>query len=63
MNSERTTLKADILLYEIVDNDDATLGAQLTQTIVINGDVFRLITIRLTRTMMTSILTAQDCEF
>ena len=56
MNSERTTLKADILLYEIVDNDDATLGAQLTQTIVINGDVFRLITLRITRSLMNLII-------
>ena len=55
MNSERTTLKADILLYEIVD-DDATLGAQLTQTIVINGDVFRLITLRITRSLMNLII-------
>ena len=57
MNSGRTliTLKADIILYEIVD-DDATLGAQLTQTIVINGDVFRLITLKITRSLMDLII-------
>ena len=57
-----TTLKSDIIIYQLV-HDESNLGAELTRTVIINNEVFRLITIRLTRAMMTSILTAQDCEF
>ena len=57
-----TTLKTDIIVYELV-NEESNLGAELIRTVIINNEVFRLITIRLTRAMMTSILAAQDCEF
>ena len=57
-----TTLKTDILVYELV-NEESNLGAELVRTVIINNEVFRLIKIRLTRAMMTAILAEQNCEF
>ena len=50
-----TTLKTDILVYELV-NEESNLGAELVRTVIINNEVYRLITIRLTQEMMTAIL-------
>ena len=57
-----TTLKTDILVYELA-NEESNLGAELIRTVIINNEVFRLIKIRLTRAMMTAILAEQNCEF
>ena len=37
-----TTLKTDILVYELV-NEESNLGAELVRTVIINNEVFRLI--------------------